>query len=380
MPRLTLGKPYLLWMLGWLVLILAAAGLAMHSAQQRIAQQLTSQLPALTENSLAGSHGYASLILPQVQIHVQQQLSAWQQQQGIVLVLCQVQLSRVAEGTSGTASLSWQVGLSSFYADYQIRCLPSVPFMLTLMLAMLVLLLLLWRFSRVLPAPLLALQQRFTQQGINPAQQYPLLKQMSANWQPADWQLFQYLEPQLGSRYAVELVQRCCGQQLNASQIAWLLFAAAKYPAQVQQVFEIALGEDELRLQLSSGKVWIRGIELVLSATPMLYYYWYATQRKETEHGWVLNPASNKPNTEYGVQLQQLMALGPGHKKAMSDIEQGAKAKTLDQNRSKIRDELSQQLGPELAEHYLFDCRKDVKTNRFYYRLITAPEQIKLLP
>lgn len=379
MPQLKRLNRHLYWLLGWLLLVGLTAVLAVYTAKHNVAQQLDSQLPLLTETSLQGSHGYASQILPQLQQHLNRQLLVWQQQRTLSMVQCQVQLLQIAEGSSPTASLSWQGGLSSFHAEYDISCQPAVSVLVPLVVVLSLMVWLVWRFYLVLSPALVALQQRLHSQGVTLAEQSLLLQQIATNWRAADWHLFLRLEPATGSQFAFEITQRCCGQQLNETDIAWLLFAAVKYPNQPQQVFEIALGEDELRLQLSSGKVWIRGIELTLSATPMLYFYWYASQRKNTEQGWVLNPASNKPNTEYGAQLQQLMVQGPGHKKAITDIEQGAKAKTLDQNRSKIRDELTQQLGPELAQLYLFDCHKDVKTGRFCYRLMTAPQRIKLL-
>lgn len=360
------------------MILLTTCFAAINTAKEKANKQLVSQLPYLTETSLEGSHGYALQLLPKLQEHINQQLSASQQQR-LNLVQCHVKLLQLAEGDDTTATLQWQSNLTKFNAHYFIRCTPVAIIWLSLLTIMLIFLALLWRFSLVLPTSLIKMRQLLHKKGVTTSEQHRLL-QLSAKWNKSDWQLFGQIETKLNSQFAIELVEKCRGNKLDNTQLAWLLFAAEKFPNQAQQVLEIALGEDELRLQLSTGKVWVRGIELTLSITPMLYYYWYASQRKSTEQGWVLNPASNKPNTEYGAQLQQLMLQGPGHKKAITDVEQGAKAKTLDQNRSKIRDELTQQLGPELAKHYLFECHKDVKTNRFYYRIMTAPSQIKLLP
>ena len=70
-----------------------------------------------------------------------------------------------------------------------------------------------------------------------------------------------------------------------------------------------------------------------------------------------------------------------GHAKAASEPqEKGLRAKTLDQNRSKIKDELVRHLCEELALPYLFDVQRDLRTARFNYRISLAPEFIKIVP
>jgi hypothetical protein len=54
----------------------------------------------------------------------------------------------------------------------------------------------------------------------------------------------------------------------------------------------------------------------------------------------------------------------------MHDLEDhGLKAKTLDQNRSKIKEGITAVLGQELAARYLFELRKRATSNRTSYRL-----------
>jgi hypothetical protein len=115
-----------------------------------------------------------------------------------------------------------------------------------------------------------------------------------------------------------------------------------------------------------------------VAKTPLFYYAWYALKRVQSA-GWMLNPPSNRPDREQGSELAELMWKYKGHAKAISELEQhGLRAKTLDQNRSKLREELVATLGPTLAEHYLFDTEKDA-LGRLRYRLKSTATQIKIL-
>ena len=66
-----------------------------------------------------------------------------------------------------------------------------------------------------------------------------------------------------------------------------------------------------------------------------------------------------------------------GHGKAINDLQSnGLKAKTLDQNRSKIKDELVSVLGETLAADYLFETARDAQSGRSKYRIKLPPEAI----
>lgn len=68
-----------------------------------------------------------------------------------------------------------------------------------------------------------------------------------------------------------------------------------------------------------------------------------------------------------------------GNEKAIRDLENnGLKAKTLNQNRSKIKMELIDSLGEGLAHEYLFESKKDAKSDRVHYRASISPECISL--
>ncbi|MDO6580995.1 hypothetical protein Q4491_06500 [Photobacterium sp. 2_MG-2023] len=138
----------------------------------------------------------------------------------------------------------------------------------------------------------------------------------------------------------------------------------------------------ELHFDLTGGKVQVTlaGIPLALSVTPALYLLWYAGKRREeTDGGWVRNPPSNKPDPVLAQSLLELMYHYGGHGRAIRELEQaGLKAKSLDQNRSKIKEALSAATGEEVAEDCLFESRKPGDNPQTEYRLKISPEKISL--
>ncbi|MEI8596466.1 hypothetical protein [Photobacterium sp. Hal280] len=138
----------------------------------------------------------------------------------------------------------------------------------------------------------------------------------------------------------------------------------------------------ELHFDLTGGKVRVTlaGIPLALSVTPALYLLWYAGKRREqTGGGWVRNPPSNKPDPVLAQSLLELMYRYGGHGRAIRELEQaGLKAKSLDQNRSKIKEALSAITGEEAAEDCLFENRKPGDNPQTEYRLQISPEQITI--
>ncbi|NIB42366.1 hypothetical protein HBA55_22355 [Pseudomaricurvus alkylphenolicus] len=142
----------------------------------------------------------------------------------------------------------------------------------------------------------------------------------------------------------------------------------------------ICADKDNLCFDVESGTAVVHGIPIELPKTPLLYLVWYATLRVEnTNEGWFLNPQTNRPDHDTSAELLALMKRHGGHNKAINELENnGLKAKTLDQNRNKIKDVLVQSLGDALAEPYLFDMQRDSASGRFRYRLRLSPEQIHL--
>ncbi len=134
-----------------------------------------------------------------------------------------------------------------------------------------------------------------------------------------------------------------------------------------------------LRFDVKGSRVSVHGLWIDLPATPFIYYYWYASCRLQSREGWFTNPAAKRPDLASAQQLIAMMENHGGHRKAINDLyEKGLRAKILDQNRSKIKDELCHVLGDELAQEYLFEGIRDKRTARYRYRLRLPPERIIL--
>ncbi len=172
---------------------------------------------------------------------------------------------------------------------------------------------------------------------------------------------------------------------LSDEQLGWLSWAAhAGYD--IVEAIAIAKADPGIAFDAQHSSVTIHGVTIELQATPFIYYYWYALCRvrsdePEYKDGWFTNPPSNRPDRDNADKLINIMTAFGGHKKAINDLEaKGLRAKTLDQNRSKLKDELTAALGEELAATYLFEVKRDVQTARYRYRLSIEPTAIKLLP
>jgi hypothetical protein len=133
-----------------------------------------------------------------------------------------------------------------------------------------------------------------------------------------------------------------------------------------------------MEIDLRRGKLEIHGMDIPMHKTPLFYLAWYAIKRRSSD-GWVQNPRSNRPDRIASEELVALMADHNGHGRAMHDLEaHGLKAKTLDQNRSKIKDGITAVLGEELGARYLFELRKHATSNRTSYRLKLDAGRIRI--
>ena len=159
-------------------------------------------------------------------------------------------------------------------------------------------------------------------------------------------------------------------------QFNWFMKGLDSEIGNLKIAHQMAQTPDSLIIDLANSQLTAHGVTLKMAKTPLFYYAWYANKRINGP-GWMTNPQSNKPDIEQGKELAELMWQFKGHAKAISDLEEsGLKAKTLDQNRSKIKDELVAQLGEEIAENYLFDTEKDTETGRMRYRIKLTADQI----
>ncbi|WP_438865587.1 hypothetical protein [Neptunicella sp.] len=165
---------------------------------------------------------------------------------------------------------------------------------------------------------------------------------------------------------------------LTENQLDWFMLANKKFDYTKQQALTVALSPDKLNFTDTPGQVVLHGLPLKLMKTPYFYYLWYACLRCQGD-GWQLNPPVNRTDRIGAEMLIELMRNAGGHSKAINDlVEQGLRAKILDQNRNKLKAELISLLGESLAENYLFDTERDLKSGRYRYRLKLNPDTISL--
>lgn len=170
---------------------------------------------------------------------------------------------------------------------------------------------------------------------------------------------------------------------LAPAQLEWLLLGLRGGPAgragDLDAALALANAPDEVVVDLTRATLTVRGLEIPVGITPLFYYAWYARRRLDGE-GWVRNPASNRPDARAGRELAALMSAHGGHARAINDLEQaGLKARTLDQNRSKIKDEMVAVLGESLAMNYLFESEKDAGGPHMKYRIRPGRDRLRLL-
>lgn len=171
---------------------------------------------------------------------------------------------------------------------------------------------------------------------------------------------------------------RSLSTQLSDGQMPWFDRALSLNGGDCDAALAVAHAQHQLVFDIVSQQVQVHGVAIKLAKTPFFYYLWYAQLRQQGE-GWLLNPPVNRPDREGSESLTALMEAHGGHAKSINDLrENGLRAKTLDQNRNKIRDELVSALGEELANAYLFESERDLKSGRYRYRLQLSVPQIKI--
>ncbi len=181
----------------------------------------------------------------------------------------------------------------------------------------------------------------------------------------------------LGSTQITQLIESEGVEALEGETLSWFI-TAIKQGLPIDQSLEIAAQDDSLAFDLARQQLLIHGLSVPFPKTPLFYYFWYA-RRKADNTGPFLNPSQNKPDPVAGAELAAIMDAHNGHLKAIHDLEDaGLKGKTLDQNRNKIKEELTQLLGDDLARRYLFRSERDPKTARYLYELALPAGFIRL--
>ncbi|MFD1215700.1 hypothetical protein [Microbulbifer celer] len=167
--------------------------------------------------------------------------------------------------------------------------------------------------------------------------------------------------------------------QLSDRAMAWFDCALRADDMDGEKALAAAVCEDSLVFDCRQRRVIVHGIPVALAKTPFFYFLWYARQRQYGD-GWYRNPPVNRPDRDAAASLITLMEAHGGHNKSINDLkEHGLRAKTLDQNRNKIRDELITVLGEDLAAPYLFASERDLKSGRYRYRLLLDARQIEFI-
>lgn len=367
----------------WFGLLLVVV-LAYVTATQKLSSELKQHLPAVVNKALEDNHGFQQRVVPYLLEQLNADLSQISLQPASLLIShCSATLSQIGEGAApdNSQTMQWLSGTHQRYASVELQCALNTS---AISVIAAVFLLLLLGLGLLLPAPVSVQREKLISKALLSGSSVAEALVLTAPLQGAvaeDRLLFlnKLLEQHFSFADAMTLAF-CNSEHWDPlCDLQWLKLGWQIYPADCRRAFQIANAPALLEFQLSRSCVVVHGIELELPRTPLLYYYWYASQRLKTPEGWVLNPASNKPDQLLAQDIIVLMENWQGHKKAIQDLqEQGLKAKTLDQNRSKIRDELVSVLGADLALPYLFDSQKSVRTGRFSYRLMTAPECVAL--
>jgi hypothetical protein len=167
-------------------------------------------------------------------------------------------------------------------------------------------------------------------------------------------------------------------RQLSDHHLAWLRVALTQADSNLAHALDVTAADNYLIFDMKKQNVILHGIAIPLAQTPFFYYAWYALQTCKTDPGYT-NPATNRPAD--GNDLADFMERWGGHSKAINDLRiQGLKAKTLDQNRSKIKEDVVAIIGETLANEFLFEQQRDLKTGRSRYKLALPVDNIRFIP
>lgn len=336
----------------WLLATLLLVGLAVWQAQRSVALDLVPELRAelptrlsLALQSRFGDDRVSELVAEKLGKDLQS-LSV----HGPLNLIQQCRLNVLQlEADSDTAamgviSIPWLHGSKPRYAQLKLACdfrwgwLLASQGLLALLLTVLV---------AVLPLPMSAQQRQRMRQLVNAG-----------------------IAPGLARERSTELTDQA---------MKWFDCASRIDGSDSDRALAVAVAEDTLLFDCQQRQVIVHGIPVPLAKTPFFYYLWYARQRTSGE-GWYLNPPVNRPDRDSAQSLIELMEAHGGHNKSINDLkEHGLRAKTLDQNRNKIRDELVSILGEALAAPYLFESERDLKSGRYRYRLRLESTKLKLV-
>lgn len=224
-----------------------------------------------------------------------------------------------------------------------------------------------------------AWRAHFRQQGYGPEEAAHLAAGVSSDPAALDWA--QRLARDCGQGalplpVCIDLAGHAHWRGFSEVELGWFRLALLQ-GLSPEHAARIAVHPPTLVFDLHSHTLRVHGLAIPMAKTPLFYYFWYA-RRQVLQLGAYVNPSPSRPNKEAGQWLADLMEAFGGHAKAINDLrEYGLKGKTLDQNRNKIKDDLTRALG-DLAAPFLFQAERDLATARYRYELLLAPEDISL--
>ncbi|WP_221793148.1 hypothetical protein [Oceanobacter mangrovi] len=367
------------WLLGWLALTALLLWLSWQQAINTAADSLQQQLQQQLLPQIIADEGYRLNQYSQDQTllsHINHDLQQLQFDGTLPLLQsCQLRLYSLGDGkpVENTADRHFTLqrtttdGVQDFPFALSCQPHPGVWLGSQSLLAGLALLLISW-----LPVPLGQSQRHWYEKLLHRGEPGRLARQYARQLSQLDQHSQSLLELLLqhSQQPLAELLMLLAQAEPDKVDGQWLDIALQQGESPTDAL-RIASAADSLRFDPQQRLVSIHGLTIQLPVTPYLYYLWYAQRRQSDEQlGWFTNPATNRPDIEQGRQLSELMARYGGHGKAINDlVASGLKSKTLDQNRSKIKDELTSRLGEQLAGHYLFDTERDLQSGRSRYRL-----------
>lgn len=283
----------------------------------------------------------------------------------------------------GHMQIEWLFGNDQYLAQAKFDCQTNWPRLILTSLIFASLLLVVWLFA---PKPRSKTQQMLIEQALEAGSSTPEAQKIAQNLEEHLRHLAPIVEYCQQNNLEIDtralLLWLCEHRTLRLSeyQIHWFCKVSQLFSNDFDKALTTALLEDNLRFHPETTTIAIRDIDIKLSKTPFYYLLWYA-QYKATNinHGWFINPATDKPDTLHSHQIVNLMRRFNGHAKAINELEKnGLRAKTLDQNRNKIKDEISAILGDDITPNFLFELERDIQTSRFKYRLKLKVQQINL--
>ncbi|WP_226663563.1 hypothetical protein [Microbulbifer aggregans] len=366
---------------------------AHSTAADSLATTLEKQLPEQLDQAL--SYGFREVeLIDRVTEKINRDLAALSGESLLPVVYqCRATVARLMSDNPHTQvdatdtgfgaaefSVDWRIGTREQHSEFTLDCNTRWAYLLTsqLSLALLATVLL-----GLLPLPLSSACRKEVHQlrdaGMSNAETIQVAQRLS-ELSPGIRTLFERLRPDfIGElQTLLDWLQQPGLAALTSDQLAWLEKAYAHSGGDLTVAADVASSQPQLEFFIADGRLRVHGLDIALPKTPFFYYLWYARLRHEGE-GWVLNPAVNRPDREGGEDLVALMEVGNGHAKAINDLrENGLRAKTLDQNRNKIKDELIATLGDSLAGPYLFDVERDPKSGRNRYRLVLDRVAIRI--